>query len=296
MNRAAICLTGTALAFSLVSLPALAQNNAGQNNTGQNTTRRGRRNRANRDMNRTMNMQRGAGYTYASGDMSLPVADETQEAWAIHNLTERGFGRAEIESVLPLLADLQTAENNYYDATYMAAFTALGSNNSSASTPDEYQNARQMYRDRHDAIWSTIRQKVGDDRANALQALVEPVPMSTTDIAYSSPHLTRIDQLLAEWDQEAATRMAANGGTPTTTTTTTTVSVENAPTTPAVPVTIYSFPPLTTTQLISLLQNRLAVLVGTPEAAMSLQGRPITSTRLQYLEQRKLGTWTWGTW
>lgn len=292
MNRAAICLTGTVLAFSLVSLPALAQNNAGRNDNGQNTTRRGRRNRA----NRTMNMQSGATYNYSYGDMSLPVADETQEAQAIQTLTDRGFGRAEIENVLPLLRDLQTAENGYYDATYMAAFTALGSNNSTSAT-DEYQSARQTYRDRHDAIWSTIRQKVGDDRANALQALIEPVPMRTTDIAYSSPHLTRIDQLLAEWDQEAATRMAANGGTPTTTTTTTTVSVENAPTTPAVPVTIYSFPPLTTTQLISLLQNRLAVLVGTPEAAMSLHsGEMLTSPRLQYLEQRKLGTWTWSSW
>jgi len=292
MNRAAICLTGTVLAFSLVSLPALAQN--GNNNAGQNTTRRGRRNRANRNMN----MQSGATYNYSYGDMSLPVADETQEAQAIQTLTDRGFGRAEIESVLPLLRDLQTAENGYYDATYMAAFTALGSNNSSANAPDEYQAARQSYRDRHDAIWSTIRQKVGDDRANALQALVEPVPMSTTDIAYSSPHLTRIDQLLAQWDQEAATRMAANGGSPNTvTTTTTTVSVENAPNRGAVPVTIYSFPPLTTSQLINLLQNRLAVLVGTPEAAMSMHsGEMITSPRLQYLEQRKLGTWTWGTW
>jgi hypothetical protein len=280
MKRRAICVGGALTALTLVSLLAFAQVNANAQN------------------NQNPNGDYGPNFS----DPSVPFTPSADEIWALRKMANAGINDHDIMVVLPLLQDLRESEADYYARNSADMYNILASTDMSAAAGNnDLSVARQAFRDKREGIWNVIRQRIGDQKGSTLESMVVPMPQ-TISMAYTDGTLQQIDSLLAQWDTEEQARLAmiqngTNGATNAvvttapaatnaviTTTTTTTTSVA--------PMTIYSFPPLTTAELVTMLQNRLAFVHGNEETALQLRpGERLTSEKLDHFKQRRLEVW-----
>jgi hypothetical protein len=278
MERRTICVCGALAALCLVGLPALAQDNA-QNNA------------------KRVSMNGDYGPNFA--DQSIPLTPSASNIWALRQMANAGISDKDMMVVLPLLQDLRDAEADYYGRNSADMYNILASSDMSvAAGNNDLTVARQAFRDKREGIWNTIRQKIGDQKASVLEALVERMPQ-TIATTYTDSNLQQIDVLLAQWDTEEQARLAmiqngANGAVASApvATNASVVTTTATTTTTAVPVTIYSFPPLTTSELVNLMQNRLAFVNGNDETALQLHpGENLTSERLDHFAQKRLAIW-----
>jgi len=190
-RRAGICLSGMLLALTLVSFPALAQYDGASVTTVTTTT------------------------TNMTGwDKTLPVSPASDEVMALQLLSDRNFTKRDIQKVLPLLIDLENAEDRYFDATHRAAYRIAymwDASKVEMSGSDGYWGSQQTYRDKRNSIWATIDKSIGSDKASALRNLVEPQRIDMSVANYHTAWLDRIESDLRELDRLSAARMAANG-------------------------------------------------------------------------------------
>jgi hypothetical protein len=272
-RRAGLCLAGTMLALALISLPALAQKNRNRTVTTTTTT-----------TTTTTYFNNGA------WDMSMPVSPESDEITAMRVLADHNFTRHDIQKVLPLVMDLQTCEDNYFDATHNTLFYIATSHDPGRIDVTAYQ---QGFRDRCNNIWGAIDKEIGSDKGEALRSLVSPQRIDINPSTYHTAWLDRIDQDLRDWDRISAARMAANGQTPDNSSTTVTVSTTTtAVDTSIIPSPIYTFPPLTTRELENVLWMRLTAHRNDPEAWMSVRGPDdFTSPEIRFVREHHLRNW-----
>ena len=259
-RRAVFCLTGALAALALAALPALAQRT-----TTTVTTRT---------------------------EVALPVSPDEDRIAALRTMADMGFSKGDYAKILPLLEDLRMAEQNYYAATGAAVFNLAFSQPDSGrdmAAIDTVNTARNIYLEKQTSVWNTISQYIGNDKAMALRRFVEPVSEDISRTTYRSARIERIDSVIRDWDRLAAAREATNAGQPgattvTTVTTTTTSTVE--------PVYMTTVPPLTVTELVDLIQLRLAAMEATPETLMLLhRERDITSPDIRFLREKTFKMW-----
>jgi len=223
----------------------------------------------------------------------VPYSVSGEQVYGVQQLANAGFTDMDIIAVLPLLEDLRAEEASFHgrhaaDMVYILASTDMDR----AAKDVDLNRARESFRDARRATWSAIRHKIGDQKADVLESLIEPMPQTTT-IAYTDPGLAAIDATLAELDKTIAsdtvvqTALQANGTVTTASTVTTTET-----TTMALPITVYSFPPLTTSELVDILQDHLAYVHGTDSTAFQINsGRRLTSEDMTHFRDRRLGMW-----
>lgn len=281
-----LCLTGAVLALGLAAMPATAQNQT--TTTTQTTTTQ--TTRMNQDRISSMRND-------MSWDRTMPSSPAQSKMVLLQMMSNKGFTKSDIMKALPLLMDLRDAENMYmFGLEDAASYWATLPDQSKVNGMDTAHGAASAFRDRREGIWNGLNAAVGADKASALRLLVEPSRVDVSSYAYTDEHIQRIDQLIRDWDRLAAERVAANGGaaagnnpntvsvetTTTTTTTTTTPNIE-----------IYSFPALTTSDLVNVMEMRLAALEaeGMPEAIIAIRGHEIDSKDLQFLREKRLKYW-----
>jgi len=265
-------LAGTILALALVILPALAQNNQARTVTTTTYTS-----------------------TTTAYDMTMPVSPESDEIIALQSLSDRNFTKRDCEKVLPLLMDLQTAEDNYFDQTHYTVFTLASAHDATKidmSAPGGYYAYQQGFRDKRDRIWAACDKEIGSDKCNALRNLIEPQRVDLSITNYHTAWLDRIDQDLREWDRISAARMAANGQTPNTSTTVTVSTTTTNVDTSVIPDTFYTFAPLTTRELVDVVWMKMTARHPDPEAWMSIRGPgEVTSPDMQFVREHHLRSW-----
>jgi hypothetical protein len=270
-----LCLTGAVTALALVSLPAVAQDTT----TTQST-------KVNRE--RVMSMQNDMTW-----DRTLPAATAQPRLLLLQTMSDKNFTKVDIEKILPLLQDLRDAERLYtFGLQDAAGYWVTLPDQSKVNGMDEVRAAANGFRDRRQAIWAAIDTAIGADKSSALRALVEPMKVDYSTMAYTDEHIQRIDEIIRDWDRMAAARVAANGGTPPSTVTT--VSTETRTVTQTIPgFEVYTYPPLSTRDLVDAMQLRLAALEanGLPEAIIAIRGEEFTSPNLQYLREKHLKYW-----
>jgi len=271
-----LCLTGAVFAMGLATMPANAQDaKASATEVNQNKI-----NSMRSDM---------------SWDKTLPVSSGQNQMILLHMLKDNGFGKAEIIKVLPLFEDLRDAEIMYkFSVDDAAENWAVMRHRSSENGSDYVRNSAQVYRDKREGIWNAIGAAVGTDKAMALRPLVEPVKQDISTVSYTDAHLERIDQLIKEWDRQTAERVASNPNPGNNTASTVSVETTTVTTTTTIPgIEVYSFPPLTTQDVVDVLQMRLAGLegVGAPDAVLAIRGHELTSPNLGWLREKHLKSW-----
>jgi hypothetical protein len=267
-----LCLTGAIFAMGLANMPANAQNSAVQANQNKINSMRS-------DM---------------SWDKTLPVSSGQNQMLLLHTLKDNGFGKAEIIKILPLFEDLRDAEIMYKFSVDAAADNwAMMRHKDSENGSDYVRSSAQTFRDKREGIWNAIGAAVGTDKAMALRPLVEPVKQDISTASYTDTHLERIDQLIKEWDRQTAERVASNPN-PGNTATTVSVETTTVTTTTTIPgIEVYSYPAMTTQDVVDVLQMRLAALegVGAPNAVLAVRGHELTSQSLSWLREKKLKSW-----
>jgi len=273
-----LCLTGAIFAMGLANMPANAQNDAAKASTVQ------------ANQNRIDAMR-----SNMSWDKTLPVSTGQNEMLLLHTLKDNGFGKAEIIKVLPLFEDLRDAETMYKFSIDTAADNWATMKHRDAENGSDYvRTAAQNFRDRREGIWNAIGAAVGNDKAMALRPLVEPVKQDLSTASYTDSHIERIDQLIREWDRQSAERMALNPNPGNGTASTVSVEPTTVTTTTTIPgIEVYSFPPLSTQDIVDVLQMRLAALegFGDPEAVLTIRGHEMTSPNLRWLREKRLKYW-----
>jgi len=274
-----LCLTGAIFAMGLANMPANAQNDASKSSAIQ------------ANQNRVSSMR-----SDMSWDQTLPISTGQNQMLLLRTLKDNNLGKAEIIKILPLFEDLRDAENAYkYNIDDAADNWAMMRHSDSMNGADYVRSSAQTFRDKRDAIWNAIGAAVGSDKAMALRPLVEPVKQDISTANYTDTHLQRIDQLIKEWDRQSAERMAANpnpgNGTASTVSVETTTTTTTMTTIPGIEV--YSFPPLTTSDVVDVLETRLAALeaVGAPDAVLAIRGHELTSPNLRWLREKNLKYW-----
>jgi len=233
-------------------------------------------------------------YWSHAADWSAPYSADQSRVTALEWLGKSNFSKADIMKAIPLLDDLATAEDMYNGATYTSVNGLVwNTDEDKISTLGEYsvQNAQQAYRDRHDKIWSALRQSIGDDKATTLMRLVEPVKEDTSKWNFKSARITRIETMLADLDRMESDRIAALPEDQRTTVKTVSVETTIIPITPDPAITVYSSPTLRAEELADLLKMKLAAMEGTPEALLALHGNGLNSTNLRYLREMKIRQW-----
>ena len=275
-RRAGLCLAGAILALGLAALPATAQKETRPASTTTTTYTT----------------------TTTTWDMTVPASPDADKVVAVQMLHDRDFSKSDIQKALPLLMDLEQAENDYFDATHNTVFMLASSHDAGKvdmTSPGTYWTGQQGYRDRREHIWATLDKEIGSDKANALRDLVEPQKIDMSISNYHTAWLDRIDQDIKEWDRQTAARIAANGGTPDSAATNTTVTASTTTTTVdtrIIPDTMYTFPPLTTRELVDTLWSKLTASHYDPEGWMMLKGPDrFTSPDVRMLREHWLGTW-----
>lgn len=267
-----LCLTGAVLALGVASLPATAQNQTAKMN-----------------QDRIMSMHNDMNW-----DRSMPASPAQDKMVLLQMMTDKGFTKSDIMKSLPLLEDLRDAENMYmFGLDDAASYWATLPDQSKINGMDTARTAANGFRDRRNSIWSAIDSAIGADKASALRPLVEPTRVDVGTYAYTDTHIQRIDQLISDWDRLAAARVAANPGT---NNTANTVSVETTTTTTTstLPgIDVYTFPTLSTQDLVDVMEMRLAALEseGNPAAVMAIRGHELTSKNLQFLREKSLKYW-----
>jgi len=273
-----LCMTGAVLAIGLANMPANAQNDAAKSSAVQ------------MNQNKINSMR-----SDMSWDSTLPVSAGQNEMLLLRTLKDNNFGKAEIIKVLPLFEDLRDAETMYRFSIDDAADNWVTMrHHAKMEGSDSVRNAGQTFRDKREGIWNAISAAVGADKAMALRPLVEPVKQDLSASTYTDSHLVRIDELIRVWDRQSAERIAANGGNAANTASTVSVETTTVTTTSAIPgIEVYSFPPLSTSDVVEVLQMRLAALegVGDTDAVLAIRGHEMTSPNLGWLRAKHLRSW-----
>jgi len=227
-------------------------------------------------------------------DWSTPYSVDQSRVTALEWLGKGNFSKADIMKAIPLLEDLATAEDAYNAATYTSVNGLVwNTDEDKISTMGEYsvQNAQQAYRDKHDKIWGTLRQSIGDDKATTLMRLVEPVKEDTSKWNFKSARITRIETMLVDLDKMESDRIAALPEDQRSTVKTVSVETTIIPVTPDPTITVYTSPTLRAEELSDLLKMKLAAMEGTPEAIMMLHNHDLNSTNLRFLREHKIHQW-----
>jgi hypothetical protein len=273
-----LCLTGAVFAMGLANMPANAQNDASKASAIQ--TNQNKINSMRSDM---------------SWDKTLPVSSGQNQMLLLRTLKDSGFGKAEIIKVLPLFEDLRDAEIMYKFSVDDAADNwAMMRHRDSDNGSDRVRTSAQTFRDKRESIWNAIGAAVGTDKAMALRPLVEPVKQDISTASYTDSHLERIDQLIKEWDRQSAERTASLPNTGNNTASTVSVETTTVTTTTMIPgIEVYSFPPLTTQDVVDVLEMRLAAMegMGAPDAVLAIRGHELTSPNLRWLREKNLKYW-----
>jgi len=274
------CLTGAVLALGLASLPAVAQQTTTTTTT--TTTTQTTQNRINTMRNDI------------AWDRTIPASPAQDKMVLLQMMSDKGFTKSDLLKIVPLLEDLRDAENMYmFGLEDSANYWATIPHQAKFNGIDAARSAGTAYRDKRDKIWNAIDAAVGADKASVLRSMVEPTQVDVGTYAYTDTHLQRIDQLIRDWDRLAAERVAANGGTGNTAST---VSVETTTTTTTstIPgIEVWTFPPLTTSDLVDVTEMRLAALEaeGNPEAILAIRGHELNSPELSWLREKRLKYW-----
>jgi len=278
-RRKGLCLTGAAVALGLACLPALAQNQT----SNQTST-------MNRD--RIMSMRNDMNL-----DRTLPASPAQDKMILLQMMTDKGFGKSDLIKALPLFQDLRDAETMYtFGMEDASTYWATLPDQSKLNGTDMARDAANHFRDRRNQIWGALDAAIGADKAEAIRPLIEPTHVDVSTYAYTDQHIQRIDQLISDWDRLAAVRVAANG---TGTGTANTVSVETTTTTTTTTnstlpgIDYYTFPTLTTQDIVDVMQMRLAALEanGDPVAIMAIRGHELDSKNLQFLREKSMKYW-----
>jgi hypothetical protein len=277
-RRKCLCMTGAAVALGLACLPALAQNqNSNQTNA------------MNRD--RIMSMRNDMNW-----DRTLPASPAQDKMMLLQIMSDKGFGKSDIIKALPLFQDLRDAENMYaFGMEDSSTYWATLPDQSKLNGTDMARDAANHFRDRRNQIWGALDAAIGADKAEAIRPLIEPTHVDVSTFAYTDQHIQRIDQLISDWDRLAAARVAANG---TGTGTANTVSVETTTTTTTTTATLpgidyYTFPTMSTQDIVDVMQMRLAALEanGDPAAIIAIRGHELDSKNLQFLREKSMKYW-----
>ncbi len=254
-RRARFCLSGAVLALGLLNLPVVGQSQTTSYNYSTD------------------------GGMYAAGTGRAASLDKINAA----NITGH-----DIEMVLPLLYDLRDADRQatMADANYVA-MNGSSAQNSQGSMQQAVSDARQRFNERAQNIWSTISQRLGADKANALRSLVEPQPIQTT--AMQSEHITRIDQLLSQWDQQ----VASSGTTTTTETTTARTTTTTDANRGMAHMSRMSSPVISVEDLVTVLEDRLIAMNIPSETLWLVQARRsgLTEPDIRFVWDRALRIW-----
>jgi hypothetical protein len=196
---------------------------------------------------------------------------------ALNTFVSEGLTSSEIIAILPLLTDLRDAER-------ALAFTP---DVMATSTSDVVST----FRTSHDSIWQTITDRIGSDKVNRLRGWIEPARVDASTFYVKSERITRMENLLSEWDRQSAARIAANGGTNTTqpaSITTTTV------TTTMTPVWVTTVAPMRTEDLVRVLTMKLAAMESNNDPDAMLYVSPhhdLTAADLAYMRNMHIKKW-----
>jgi len=212
---------------------------------------------------------------------------------------DKGFTQHDLESILPLLQDLRDVQqrcNSKIDTIYADNVVAHG-DNGKMSAETRVQELQRRCADRQNKIWTTINDRLGSDKANALRNAAEPKTEDVSRNVYTDVYLQHIDTMLVDLDRMSAARIAANGGTnpldngvrqasvETTTTVTTTIApVPYFVTTPAV---------IDARDLVSVVQERIVSNeIGNSDYLVFMpMARDIDSTDVQFLRESHCKIW-----
>lgn len=204
-------------------------------------------------------------------DRDIPTWAWNDHMVAVEAVKDLDLNAENIAGILPLLQDLRNAERAMF--ADLAAVTHEMLVRPSDWSPDTARivtigSAKEMYRTSREKIWRTISDRIGSAKVMSLRKLVEPTMHRIEPVALTD-RVQRIDMLIAQWDKQSADRIAATGITPSGDVA---VFVTPAPLTApgfahrtdlsAETSVYYDSPPLTTTELIQVLENRLVGLVG----------------------------------
>jgi len=214
---------------------------------------------------------------------------------------DKSFSQHDLESILPLLQDLRDAQqmcDARIDVIYTDAVTSRHSHDKMAADT-RVQDCQRKLADRQNTIWSTINDRIGSDKANALRYAVEPRTEDVSRNTYTDVYLQRIDTMLVDLDKMTAARIAANGGTNVldangvrpasveTRTTITTTTVTPAPfyvTTPAV---------IDVKELVRAVQEKIvANEIGNSDYMVFIpMDRDLDTTDIRFLRESKMMMW-----
>jgi hypothetical protein len=264
-RRAVYCLTGALAALSLVALPAIAQN----------------------DTKSTVTT-----FTTVRTDMMVPVTPDEDRIATLRMMSDMGFTKGDYAKLLPLLEDLQMAEQNYYAAAGGAVFNlafAQPDSGRDMRALDDVNTARTIFREKQTSVWNTISQHIGNDKAMSLRRMVEPMSEDVSRTTYRSMRIERIDSLLRDLDRFANSRASVDeSGQPGAST----VAVTTTTTTVAEPIYITTIPPLSVGELADLVELRLAAMEASPEDLIFWeQHRDLTSPDVRFLREKHLKMW-----
>lgn len=278
------CLTVAVLALGLASLPAAAQ----QTTTKQTTTTTTTTTQMTQDRISTMRND-------MVWDRTIPASPAQDKLVLLQMMADKGFTKSDLLKIVPLLEDLRDYENLYmFGMEDTASYWATMPHQSKYNGIDSARTAATIYRDKRDKVWNTITADIGADKASVLRGMVEPTQIDVGTYAYTDTHLQRIDQLIHDWDRLAAERVAANGGTAPGTASTVSVETTTTTTTATIPgIEVWSFPALTTADLVDVTEMRLAALEaeGNPEAVLAIRGHELNSPTMTWLREKRLKYW-----
>jgi len=276
-----LCLTGAVLALGIATLSAAAQNKTTTQTTTTTTTV---------TQNRINSLR-----TDMRWDPTVPASPAQDKIMLLQLMADKNFTKRDIVKVLPLLEDLRDAENLYmYGMDATADNWAMMHDQTRYNGTDAVRNETQKFISRRDSIWSAITADIGADKAAVLRPLVEPVREDISTYTYTDSHLERIDQLLRDWDRLAAARIAANPPSGNATASTVSVETTTTTTTAVIPgIEVYTFPMLTTQDLVDVMEMRLAALegMGDPAAVIAVRGNELTSPNVRFLREHRMKYW-----
>lgn len=284
-KRAIRSMVGPLIALTLAAMPAIsfAQKHKNDKSTTSTTT----------TTTTTTTYRSDMPNEFTAG----PAAGRVQ---VMQTILDKGFTHHDLVVILPLLQDLRDARrmcDAKMDDIYADLALSRGSHANMAGDT-RVADCERTLSDRQRAIWNTISDRVGADKANALRRLVEPVTEDVSRVAYTDVYIQRIDTMLQDLDRMAAARIAANGGTPPPADQTgvQAASVETRTTTTTVaPTPIYVTTPATINEreLVHVVQDRIvAEEIGNSDYAMFMPMHgDLTSADLTFLREGAMKVW-----
>lgn len=211
--------------------------------------------------------------------------------------SDKSFSQHDLESILPLLQDLRDAQqmcNSKIDAIYSNAITSRDDRSAETRVKDCSAKCAEQ----QTSIWSTISNRIGSDKANALRYAVEPRTEDVSRNTYTDVYLQRIDTMLVDLDKMSAARIAANGlTTPLDQNGVRPVSVETRTTftTTVTPTPFYITTPavIDAKELVKVVQERIAVNeIGNSDYLVFIpMERDLDTTDIRFLRESKWMFW-----